>query len=601
MKKKSTIAQNAGDLVPDYARPEEEQGYYKSVTDLLDHYEDGWNLFIKAHRDKNYDYPLPVKEEHKNNPYIPQSWLALTDKVIQIIATEKYGLDCYENEIQIIRSDQMLDAYTTIGLPTSYNHWGFGKRRMKEEKDFDQNHHLAYEIVINSDRCLAYCMDTNTPLLQMIVIAHASYGHNTTFKNNYMLAQVDATTILAEAQHIKDYIRECEDVYGEKEVSDFLDFCHAMRYMDISPNPKPAVKSKKDLAAMQEKSKLAHIFGEESDGNRTANDNGAAKKQPYHHPSEGQRNIMAFMADNAPHLPRWKRDIMRHMSRIAQYFRPQMYDSVLNEGMATYTHDRILTTMRDIGLMDLGMYAEYKQLNAGATYQPSAVRYVRDEEGKIQQQFVGADINIYTLGFKILEEIERICREPTDEDKKWFHFAGEPDWIQVIKDAVFNNSDETFIHQYLSPKAVRDLKLFTLGSVDEKDLDQETKWMAKQRNVDIAMVSDVENDAGFRNIRRQLSSDRRISDKIPKMSLYDYQDKSDRCLILHHHVHEGQLLEPQDTRLVLELMHRTWGHPVVIESVDIDGKVLETHSSPPKYNYKVHRHHDNDMGGPAAG
>lgn len=580
--------------VPHYDRPEEEQGYYKEIVELLDHYEDGWELLIKAHKENDYDYPLPVKEEHKDNPYIPKRWLTLADKVIQIIATKKYELDVYPNTIEIIRPDQMLDAYTTVGLPDSYPHWSFGKRRMIEERNYDASKHLAYEIVINSDPCLAYCMDSNTPLLQMIVIAHASYGHNTVFKNNFLLGEVDAETILAENRRLRDFVIECEQTYGWKEVSDFLDFCHSMKFIDTTDEPKREEKRKSELMQRHKNSKLAAHLNppHESVFNIAANENAPAAKQQYGHPRRGEKNILTFMADHAPHMPGWKRDIMRSISRISQYFKPQRMDQVLNEGMATFTHDRIITTMRDIGLIDWAMYQEYKQINKGVLYQQPAVMLFRDEDGEVHEQFVGAQFNPYTLGFKILEEIERICKNPTEEDKEWFYFAGDPDWLSVVKHAVFSSNDETFIHNYLSPQAMRDLKMFMIESMDEEDMDEELRFMREFYKFDFAQVTAVQAGEGFRKMREQLASDYRIADKIPNITLYDYQEKTDRCLILRHHVSGDNLLDPNDTQAVLEYMHSQWEHPVVIESVDENGDVLETYSSPADYDFHANRRMD---------
>lgn len=582
--------------VAHYDRPEEEQEYYKELVDLLDHYENGWDLLIQAHKENDYDYPLPVKEEHKDNPYIPKSWLELADKVIQIIALKKYELDVYPNTIEIIRADQMLDAYTTIGLPDTYPHWSFGKKRMEEEMNYDSSKHLAYEIVINSDPCLAYCMDTNTPLLQMIVIAHASYGHNTVFKNNYLLGEQDAETILTENRRLREFVLQCEQEYGWKEVSDFIDFCHSMKFIDTTDEPKRDKKSKSELMQRHKDQKLAehlHPPRQTVFNNKAANENNEDQKPQYGHPARGEQNILAFMADNAPHLPGWKRDIMRSISRLSQYFKPQMMTQVLNEGMATFTHDRIMTTMRDIGLIDWAMFNEYKQINEGVLFQQPAVRLVQDEEGNVREQFVGAQFNPYTLGLKILEEIERICKNPTEEDKEWFHFAGDPDWLSVIKQAVFSSTNETFIHNYLSPQAMRDLKMFQLQTMDPDDMDEETKFLSEVYGVDFAVVSNVQAGEGFKRMREQLAADYRIADKIPDVTLYDYQEKTDRCMILRHHFTDGNFLDPKDTQAVLEYMHNQWGHPVVIESVTEDGTLVDYMSSPPDYDYDEHRvHHE---------
>lgn len=47
---------------------------------------------------------------------------------------EHYRLDTYPNQIEIITSEQMMDAYSSIGMPINYNHWSFGKSSYKQNK-----------------------------------------------------------------------------------------------------------------------------------------------------------------------------------------------------------------------------------------------------------------------------------------------------------------------------------------------------------------------------------------------------------------------------------------------------------------------------------
>ncbi|MCD8494161.1 MAG: SpoVR family protein [Alphaproteobacteria bacterium] len=567
--------------VPHYEQPEEQQAYYKEIVELLDHYEDGWNLFINAHKAKDYDYPLIRKPEHEDNPYIPDNWILLVDTVCQIIATKKYELDVLPNTIEIIRADQMLDAYTTTGLPESYRHWSFGKRRMIEEQNYDSSKHLAYEIVINSDPCLAYCMDSNSPLLQMLVIAHASYGHNAVFKNNYLFQDfTDTEMILTENRRMKEYIYECEQRYGWEEVSRVLDFCHSMQFVDTSDKVKKQTPRRSEILKRQQERRLQeHLNPPRQSVFNIASNDDAISQQKAHSPYEGEKNILGFMADHAPHMPEWKRNIMRMRSRLSQYFKPQMMTKVLNEGMATFTHDKVLTTMRDIGLIDWGMYQEYQEINAGVLYQQSGIRQVKTQSGEIVNILVEVNMNPYTLGLKILQEVERICKNPTEEDKQWFHFAGDPDWLSVVKHAVFSSDDETFIHQYLSPQAIRDLGLFT---AEDDDNDPNAELV-------ISTVTAIHANEGFKKIRELLARDYRFFEKLPNISLYDYQDKTDRCLILRHEIFDNKRLHPEDTQAVLEYMHSQWEHPIVIESVDEKGKVVEAYSSPPNYDYKAQR------------
>ncbi len=109
------------------------------------------------------------------------------DREIGRIARD-YGLDIYPNQIEIISSEQMIDAYSTIGMPINYSHWSFGKEFMNVEKLYRRGQMgLAYEIVINSNPCIAYLMEENTMMMQALVIAHASYGHNSFLKGTIFL------------------------------------------------------------------------------------------------------------------------------------------------------------------------------------------------------------------------------------------------------------------------------------------------------------------------------------------------------------------------------------------------------------------------------
>src|SRR3546814_7053586 len=68
---------------------------------------------------------------------------------------------------------------------------------------------LVYELVINSDPCINYLMQENSATMQTLVIAHAAFGHNHFFKNNYVFKQwTDAEGILDYLEFAKRYIAQ---------------------------------------------------------------------------------------------------------------------------------------------------------------------------------------------------------------------------------------------------------------------------------------------------------------------------------------------------------------------------------------------------------
>src|SRR5882757_11286001 len=146
------------------------------------------------------------------------------------IAVKELGLNVYPNQIEVISTEQMLDAYSSIGMPLFYKHWSFGKQFARNEAMYRAGMQgLAYEIVINSNPVISYIMEENTATMQALVIAHAAYGHNHFFKNNYVFKQwTDADGILEYLRFAKAYVSSCEERHGTVAVERTLDAAHAL-------------------------------------------------------------------------------------------------------------------------------------------------------------------------------------------------------------------------------------------------------------------------------------------------------------------------------------------------------------------------------------
>ena len=110
---------------------------------------------------------------------------------------------------------------------------------------------LAYEIVINSIPCISYLMEENTATMQTLVIAHAAFGHNHFFKNNYLFKQwTDADGILDYLDFAKSYVAQCEERYGRAAVERMLDAAHALMSHGVHRYPG---KKKLDLRAEEKR------------------------------------------------------------------------------------------------------------------------------------------------------------------------------------------------------------------------------------------------------------------------------------------------------------------------------------------------------------
>src|SRR3990167_6137117 len=141
-----------------------------------------------------------------------------------------FKLDTYPNQIEIITAEQMMDCYASVGMPIGYHHWSFGKHFFNVEKRYQRGEMgLAYELVINSNPCIAYLMEENTMAMQALVIAHACYGHNSFFKNNYLFQMwTSPDAIIDYLVFARNFVAQCEEKHGITEVEALLDSCHAL-------------------------------------------------------------------------------------------------------------------------------------------------------------------------------------------------------------------------------------------------------------------------------------------------------------------------------------------------------------------------------------
>lgn len=471
---------------------------------------------------------------------------------IDRIATTKYALDYYEPQIEIISSDQMLSAYTSGGLPVFYEHWSFGKQYVHQQKMYKRGYMgLAYEIVINSQPLITYLMEENTMTMQTLVMAHAVAGHGSFFKNNYLFNQwTDADSIIDYLLFAKKYIRECEEKYGHAAVEELLDSAHALQNHGVDRYKKPRKLSfEKEQERQHERERI--IQEQINDIWRTLPKSSKKKhKKNKNFPLEPQENLLYFIEKNSPILLPWQREIVRIVRKISQYFYPQKQTGVMNEGWACLIHYHIMNDLYDEKLINEGSMFEFFQSHTGVVAQPEwdDPRY--------------SGINIYALGYTMFMDIKRICQNPTEEDKQWFPDIAGSDWLETVKFAVKNFRDESFILQFLSPEAIRKMRLFSLGD--------------NEKNQYQYVVEAIQDDQGYDMVRKNLSKQYNLNLREPDIQIYNVDKDGDRTLYLRHYMYNNISLDENSAMEVLRHLHRLWGYNVMIDSVDSDSKIQKS-------------------------
>ncbi len=477
--------------------------------------------------------------------------LAFIDRACQRHAA-RYRLDCYPNEMQVITSEQMLDAYSSIALPVHYHHWSFGKHFVADQRAYlggQQN--LAYEIVLNSNPCVSYLMEQNSLAMQALVIAHACYGHNSFFKGNYLFktwTQPDA--IVDYMVFARAYVAECEERHGYARVEETLDALHALQAFGVDKYKRPGKLDLKRERKEQERRMHAakEAMRQSEYYSLVPQPNGlAVRKPPADFPAEPCENVLYFIEKNAPKLEPWQRELCRIVRKVATYFQPQRQLQIMNEGWATFFHHRLLHDMHDADEIDGGILLEAMHSHTNVIRQ-----------GAYQ------GINPYALGFAIYTDIKRICEQPTAEDRAHCPQIAGSDWLDTLHDAMANYRDESFLLQFLSPKVVRDLRLMTIRTDAEMD-----HWQ----------VTDTAGGERFEAIRSELAASRRVESYLPDISVTRYRRDTDRALFLRHTLHDGKQLDAETARQTLGHLQALWGYDVHLETVDAEGTVLATASA----------------------
>jgi stage V sporulation protein R len=481
------------------------------------------------------------------------------------IARSELGLDVYPNQIEVITAEQMLDAYSSVGMPLFYKHWSFGKHFAFHEASYRKGlMGLAYEIVINSSPCISYLMEENTATMQALVIAHAAFGHNHFFKNNYLFKQwTDADGILDYLEFAKTYVAQCEERQGRLAVEQTLDAAHALMSHGIDRYPG---KKKLDLRAEEKRAgkRRLHEEAQFNDLWRTTVPTGQAKSDATLNLERRrkllglpQENLLYFLEKSAPRLQPWQRELLRIVRHIAQYFYPQSQTKVMNEGTATYVHYRIMNRLHEQGRISDGNFLEFLQSHTNVVFQPDF-----DD-----QRFSG--FNPYALGFAMMQDIERIVTKPDDEDREWFpEIAGNGDVMGVLRNIWANYRDESFIGQFLSPRLMRQFRMFHLHDDPEERAG--------------VRVDAIHDDRGFRRVRRELAKQYDVGFIDANIEVVDVDLAGDRRLMLRHAVVKGAQLNEADARRVLQHLADLWSYDVSLVEVDAADKVLKEYVLNPR-------------------
>lgn len=236
-----------------------------------------------------------------------EAWNEIIEKKVK-----EFNLDVYEQEFEIISFNEMLGYEAYVGMPTRYPHWSFGKAYEKNKLLYSYNlTGLPYEMVINSNPCLAYLMKDNTLLLQILTMAHV-YGHNDFFKNNRLFregtrAKYSLEMFNIDSKIIRDYINSPS--IGYEKVERILDAAHSIRY-NINRVIGTKLKSQQEI-----KEELINDYENKIENADIFNDEEIVMPDLDKLPLEPYDDIVGFIIEYGK-LEEWEKDILDRKSVV---------------------------------------------------------------------------------------------------------------------------------------------------------------------------------------------------------------------------------------------------------------------------------------------
>ncbi|MFZ7104038.1 MAG: SpoVR family protein [Peptococcaceae bacterium] len=425
------------------------------------------------------------------------------DERIRNIA-ESAGLDCYPQEFEICSYEDMLCYLAYTGMPSHYPHWSFGKAYEKNKTFYQYNlQGLPYEMVINSNPCIAYLIRENTLLLQILTMAHV-YGHNDFFKNNRLFKEgtsADHTIQIFKnnSARVRNYISDPSIGYGK--VERIINAGHALRYQTVR-----AVNTKRISPEEQRERLLAKYYAELE--KRTVLDSKKDVPFPDLHkiPLEPEEDLLGFLMEYSP-LEEWEKDLLAIVAQETRYFIPQIETKIMNEGWASFWHYKILSGLDLAQELHLEFLSRHNQVI----------------------RLVTGSLNPYYVGYKIFESLEKHCG---------------PAKIFEVRQM---ERDYSFIWKYLTRELCTEMHLFQY-----------------QRKSDEYVIDELADEEGWQEIRRNLA-DHVGMGSIPVIKVVEVIGK-DKVLLLEHEYDQREL-EMVYARETLKYLNTLWDGKVILLTV----------------------------------
>ena len=457
-----------------------------------------------------------------------QQQLAGYAERLEALARE-LGMDFYPVNFDLVPSNFMVEI-AVYGLPVRMRHWSFGVRYIHHLVRQHMGHSKIFEVMFPGDPCQAFMLEQNSLAENTLVTAHV-LGHADFAKNNQLFTRFIAMAgshILEQSAARANRLERALAAHGQERVEAVLDAALALEtHIDINQplhrTPFPEfVTAPAEAPADQFRDRFARLPGEQ----QVEAVNAPLQRAPL--PPQPEADLLWFIAQYAPEMEDWERDIFLAVREEAFYFHPIFACQIMNEGWASYWHARLL---REATFLPHDLYLAAIKSHSDV---------VRPFAGSQQ---LALSLNPYHLGFSM-----------------WEHII-EQQGIDKARQICREEDDFGFIRNYLDRELADQLDLF----VYETRRDGETKVATR----DIHAIREAILAPKF-NFGAPCVAAVRVG--------------ADGSLDLRHdYLRDGRGLDLPQAERVVEYVGRVWRRPVSLHTVDFRGvvRVLPTRKASP--------------------
>jgi len=433
----------------------------------------------------------------------------------------RLGLDYYPVDFELAPASLMTEI-AVYGLPVRMPHWSFGVRYIHQLVRQSMGHSKIFEVMFPGDPCRAFLMDENSIAENALVTAHV-LGHADFAKNNQLFARFHAMAggnIVEMAATHAHRIQLAIEEHGVERVESVLDAALSLEsHIDVGAELHRSrypeyLEAKGRAAESGFHSRFRQLPGAEEP---KAQKTGLVRAPIPPHP---EYDLLWFIANYAPELEQWERDIFLMVRAESFYFYPVFACQIMNEGWASYWHARLL---REAEFLPQPLYL-------------SAIKAHSDVVRPFASgQQTALAINPYHLGFTIWERIV------------------EKHGIERAREVRRDEDDFGFIRNWLDEELAHEAGLFVFEARPGDEIRVATKDINAIRE---AILAPKFNFGAPRVAGVELKHDGSLT-------------------LAHDHASDGRGLDTTRAKRVLDYVHRVWRRPVRLNTVNERNEAVE--------------------------